>query len=154
MLVMNATNESQTTVAFGNYFTFKPKEMKRIKNDDIARWIGENRLHQGLFSLGDEFEDPDYRATDEAKATIKELEESALKHYVDSLRKTIYNNQVSLRQDLERANIKADPATFASEGELKAMRLVAQYQKANEDAEQAKINEVKRLIKETGTGNR
>jgi hypothetical protein len=75
-----------------------------------------------------------------------QLIEQALERYVARHREIIYNNQVSLRRDLEVANIKADPAVFASKGEIESMRLVAKYQKRTEDAEQAKIDEVKKLM--------
>jgi hypothetical protein len=57
-----------------------------------------------------------------------------------------------MKQDLGKANIQADPAVFASKGELDAMRLVAKYQKTAEDTEQLKIDEVKKLMKNV-TGN-
>lgn len=153
MFLLNATKEVQTVRVHGNYITFPPEKVKLV-DEDKGRFICMKRQEQGIVDLPQEYEDPEWRETPEGKAAIEAKKQFGLDNYINGLRKLIYNNQVSLRMDLEKANIKADPAAFASEGELNAMRLVAKYQKSKEDDAQKRVEEVRKLVETTGTGNR
>lgn len=147
--VYNATEEEQSFKAAGNWFTFKPKQIKNM-NDDIATFIALNRKEHGVVVLPQEFEDLDYKNSEEGKKVLEKMTAQGVDAYISGLRAIIANNQVSLRQDLEKANIKADPAAFASDGEIAAMRLVKKYNDKKKDMEQEKINEVANLMKEIG----
>lgn len=151
--VANATKEIITVKVAGNYFTFKPEQERVIHNDGIARFIEMELKDSGLCvlpSLMTEDEEVSPEELEQRRLDGKEQKEiilaQALERYVTRHRGIIANNQISLRRDLEMANIKADPAAFASKGELDSMRLVAKYQKSADDAEQAKIDEVKKLM--------
>lgn len=156
--VVNATQEEIQIKVVGNYFKFGPGKSK-VMNADIASWIQTNPGAKGcglavlpdLYQEGEEIDDvstAEMKARKEAQEETKaQALESALHEYLEKYRRVIYNNQVSLKQDLGKANIQADPAVFASKGELEAMRLVAKYQKSAEDTEQLKIDEVKKLMK-------
>lgn len=148
-LILNATNEEQTVKVFGNYFTLKPKQIKNFQ-DNIASFMAKERAVNGLVQLPEAFEDMEYRTTEEGKSVLENAEEKGIDNYVGALRERIFNNQVSLRQDLEKANQKIDPAALASAGELEAMRIVAKYERAKSDREQQKIDEVKKLMKDIG----
>lgn len=149
-LVYNATEELQSFKAAGNWFTFKPKQMKQM-DDAIAHFIATERQEFGMVLLPEELSDPEYKASPEGKELLEQKTEQGINSFVSALRQVIYNNQVSLRQDLQQANIQADPASFASDGELKAMELVAKYQRAKNDDEQKKIDKVKELMKTVGS---
>lgn len=161
--VVNATKEEITIKVVGNYFKFGPEKSK-VMNADIASWIQTNPGAKGcglavipdLYQEGEEVEEvssAELKARKDAQAELRaQACENALTEYLDKYRRVIYNNQVSLKQDLGKANIQADPSVFASKGELEAMRLVAKYQKTAEDTEQLKIDEVKKLMKAV-TGN-
>lgn len=150
--IFNATNETVTVKAAGNFFTFKPKEIKFFYNTDIAGFIAGERKHLGLIALPEEFvEDPGYEKTAEGQMKLKDLEEIGLDAFLAHHRSIIANNQVSLRQDLEKANLKIDPALLASKGELDSMRTVAKYQRQEEDRAQQRVDEVKELMKKVGT---
>jgi hypothetical protein len=151
MLVMNATNEKISVKALGNWFEFKPKQVKNMEQK-IGHFLITERRENGLVALPDSFEDPEYKNSPEGKAELATIEQRGIEAFCDSLRKRIYNNQVSLRMDLERANIKADPSAFVTEGELEAMRLLAKYQTAKDDSAQKKQDEVKELMKKIGPG--
>lgn len=155
-IVINATEETIQIRLCGNYFTFKPGSQKTM-NEDLAKFIANERKDSGLAVLPDRPENVDSddgseqtlaARTAEWEASKKAIIESALNSYISRLRRVIYNNQVSLRQDLEKGNIKADPAAFASEGELEAMRTVAKYQKKDADQDKARIDEVKKLMEQ------
>ena len=162
-IVINATQEEIQIKIVGNYFKFGPGKAKTM-NADIASWIQTNPGAKGcglavlpdLYAEGEEIDDVSpaaLKAREESQEELKKQAcENALNEYIEKYRRVIYNNQVSLRQDLAQKNIQADPAAFASAGELEAMRLVAKYQKRAEDSEQEKIDEVKKLMKNV-TGN-
>lgn len=145
-LVFNATAETISVKVYGNYFTFKPKQIKTLQ-DNVAHEMVTSRSEDGLVGLSPEFEDPTYKTTPEGKAAYETAEKQGVDAFIAKQRGLIYNNQVSLRRDLERANLKYDPSIEASKGELEAMRLVAKYQKSMEDSNQAKADEIKELMR-------
>ena len=123
-------------------------QIKPIVNSDIAHFIATDRKESGIVRLPDQFEeDAEFRSTEEGKKILAELKEQGLAHYLGHLRKTVANNQVSLRQDLEQQNIKADPLTFASKGEKEAMLLLAKYAKAGDEAQMLEQEELKKALK-------
>lgn len=146
-IVFNATEEKQTFRAFGSWFTFNPNQTKQM-NEDISRFIAENRKEHGMMVLPDEFEDPEYKLTEEGKTKLANIKSAGIFNFLTAQRDIIKNNQVHLRKDLEMANIKTDPAVYATDSELKAMEYVAKYQKLDKDDAQEKIDKVKNLMKE------
>ncbi len=158
-IVVNATQENISIKIAGNWFAWKPGQERVIRDLDIAKFIEIDRKDSGLAVLPDLMADDEEVSPEqleerkEAQTERKrQLCEEALDRYIAHHRMIIANNQISLRRDLEQANIKADPAAFASKGEVEAMKLVAKYQKRAEDAEQAKIDEVKKLMNSVNKG--
>lgn len=149
MYVWNPTLDEVTTKVAGNYFVFPAGKKKIIYQPEIRHFIATDRKETGLVCLPDQFsEDPEFEKTPEGKKILEELKEQAINAVVSHHRRIIANNQVSLRRELEQANIKTDPAVLVSPGELKSMQIVAKYQRASQDAEQAKVEEVRKLMKE------
>lgn len=147
-IVWNPTQEKINVRIVGKWFAFAPGQRKNMQ-DEIAHFIATDKKETGLAVLPPQFEeDASHEQTPEGKALMERLREEAISHLVRHHRGIIANNQISLRQDLERANVKADPAVFASDGELESMRLVARYQRAKQDTEQAKLEQVRELMKE------
>lgn len=150
--IFNSTNEEQHVTVFGKHFTFKPKQIK-VMNESVGKYLATNRMEQGIIGLPDQFEeDRNYQDTEEGKQTLAELEARALEAYLAFHRAIVANNQVSLRADLERANLKTDPATLASKGELASARIVASYQRSKEDVAQKRADEMKKLVTEIKKG--
>jgi hypothetical protein len=149
-LIFNATNETQTVKAMGNWFTFKAKQIK-LMQENIAGFLAMERADDGLVAIPDVFEDPEYKASPEGQELLAKYEQQGIDAHVAHLRRIIYNNQVSLRQDLEKADLKIDPATLATDGELQAMKLLAFYQKAKDDSAQKRADEVRELMKTVGS---
>lgn len=144
--IYNATREEQTIKALGNWFTFKPKQMKML-NDDLSSWIASEKKMHGLVQLDNRFEEEEFRQSDLGKQLLAEAEKEGIANYLAHHRQIIANNQVSLRRDLEQANVKADPAAFATEGEIASMKIVARYNSADEDEAQRRMEEVRDLMK-------
>lgn len=147
-IVWNPTQENIEVKVVGKWFSFKPGN-KKVMQDGIAHFIATDRKETGLTVLPPEFEEEaDFEKSELGKEMLEKLKTEAIEHLVRHHRAIIANNQISLRQDLEKSNIKADPAIYASPGELKSMQLVAKYQRAQQDAEQQKMDQVKKLMKE------
>lgn len=146
-LIMNATNENVHILVHGNHFEFKPKQIKMFQ-EHVSRFIETERQDKGLVSLPAEFEEPEFKASEEGKKILAEKEEQGINNFCKALRQVIYNNQVSLRRDLEMANIKASPETYASDGEMKAMELLVKYQRRDEDLAQVRKNKMDELKKQ------
>ena len=154
-LVMNTRDDSIVIKAFGNWYEWKPMQVKFIYENELAHWLVKERNYEGLVGLPEELEEYNVRKypqnqntlPPEAKSKIQDAIKAGRAAYCAHLRTVIYNLQVSLRQDLEQANIKADPKVFASPGEIKAMEELVRYQSLGDDAEQAKIEHLKELEK-------
>lgn len=146
-LVMNASAEVQEFKVFGNHFTLKPGQIKNFQ-ENIAHFIAIERRGWGLVVLPEEFEDLDFRQSLEGQKLLEEKRAEGVAARIGRLKEIIYNNQVSLRRDLEMANIKADPKIYASDGEVSAYRELVKYQQKQEDAEQRKVDELKNLEKQ------
>lgn len=157
-IVINATQEEITIKIVGNYFKFAPGKSKTMSKD-LATWIQTSEGAKGcglavcpdIYQEGEELDDvteADLKARQKAHEELKiEACSNALLDYIERYRRVIYNNQISLKQDLAKANNPADPSAFVTKGELDAMRLVAKYQKRAEDKTQENIDEVKKLMK-------
>lgn len=145
-VIYNATRDEQTIRALGNWFTFKPGQIK-VVNDNLATWISEHKKEHGLVALPQSFEEPEFKLSEEGKSLLELAQKEGLANYLAFHRSVIANNQISLRRDLEQANIKADPAIYASDGEMDSMRIVARYAASEDDAAQKKAEEVKELMK-------
>lgn len=151
--IYNPTKEEQTVKVFGNYFSFKPGQIKNL-NPDISHFIQTERRESGLVQLPEDeagelwtFKGREVIPTEAGKVVLAEEGKKGVDAYIAFHRSIIANNQVALRRDLEQANIKVDPAVYASPGELRSMKLVAKYQQQEADAEQARIDEVRELMK-------
>lgn len=148
-LVFNATEEEQSIKIYGNWFSFKPGAIK-VLDEKLAHGISTDKKEYGCVALPPEFEDLEFRTTEAGVKILQEKKEEGLKNYLSHLRQIVMNNQLSLRQDLERSNIKADPAVFASDGEVAAMETLAKYQQSHEDSAQVRAERIKELMKKTG----
>jgi hypothetical protein len=149
-LIMNATDETVQVKALGNWFSFNPGQIK-VFEDKIAHFIATERKEKGLVDLPDEFMDPAYAQTPEGAKLLADKKKDGVEAYCNHLRWLIRNNEVSLRRDLERANMKIAPELEASEGEMKAYELLAKYQSKKQDETQKKldrVSELKKAIKE------
>ncbi len=143
-MIYNATNENCQVRVFGNYFEFKPKQMKML-DDKFSHWIQTERKYLGLVDLPDEFADPSYAKGEDGARILATKTEEGVNAFVQRLRERVANVTVSLRMDLEQANIKSDPLSYASDGEVQAFELLAKYQKAKADDSANQVNRLKDL---------
>lgn len=147
--IYNPTTEPAHVIAFGNHFTMKPGQIKNFQ-DHISDFLASERGEFGLVSLPDAFEDPEYQKSEEGQAIMAAKKAEGIAARIRKLKEIVYNNQVSLKQDLEIRNLKVDPRTLASDGELAAMVELAKYQDAESDEAQKKVEKIKALEKKIG----
>jgi hypothetical protein len=143
-LVMNVSEKDQHVTVFGNHFVLKKGSMKMFQ-DNIAHFLITDRKDMGFVGLPDEFLDPAYKETAEGKALVEMRRKEGVANRINKLNEIAYNLLVSLKQDLDRANIKADPRTFASEGEIAALEELAMYKQMQDDEASKRTDRIKQL---------
>lgn len=148
-MVFNATEEEVSVQAQGNWFTFKPKQVKNM-TDRIAQFLIEKRSEDGIVGLPAEFEDPDFKNTEEGRKILASKTKEGIDRFLMKQRRIVDNNLQSLARDLEMANIHTDSRSLASDGELKAMELLAKYQSKDQDEQKKRLEEFDRLQKKLG----
>jgi hypothetical protein len=148
-MVLNASVEDQHVVVFGNHFNVKAGQIKSFE-EKIAHFLCTDRSYMGFVSMPEEFSDPEFKSSPEGQKIFEDRRKSGVENRTRFLRQVIANNEISLRQDLEKANIKADPKTFASDGEVAAYEELVKYRKKQEDEDAkraARIAELQKQLK-------
>lgn len=146
---MNASNETHMIKVFGNYFTFKPQQIKLL-DDAKGMFITNKRAHLGFIEVDPKFEDVDYKASAEGKKELEKLRTVGVKRRIDHLKSIVRNNTESLGQDLKMANIETDPRAFWSEEMIEPVELLQKYQDAKEDEMQKRLDRIKKMESKLG----
>jgi hypothetical protein len=161
LAVYNSTEEEITTTIHGNFFTWKPGQIKQMRAS-AAQFVNTNRKDLGLVLIEDprfipadqEAYIPGFEKTKEGQAILAPLKELGINNLINALSEVIRNNQVSLRQDLAAKYPTGDSgkmaAAAASKGEIEAMRLVAKYKKRTPDNVARQVDEIEKLMNEIG----
>lgn len=118
---MNALEVPVRIQAHGNWFSWKPLQIKEIQNNELAMFITEKRGEDGLVGIADTMMELDNN-TQEFKDFIEDRRKEGVRKRIQKLDWVINNLETSLRYDLETKNIKADPLAFASSGEVAAYK--------------------------------
>ena len=142
VLILNALDSDVRVQAFGNFFTFKPGQIKRMRGP-IGSFLHLNKGYMGLIQIQDSFEDPVYRDSEEGKAELQKKKQEGIDRRVQFLSQQIHNLQVSLRQDLDKSNIKVDTHSMATDGDMAAMEELLQYQRSRADAQKEKAEKAR-----------
>lgn len=148
-VIFNASNEQVHTQAFGNWFLFKPKQIK-IMQDHIVDFLAQNRREDGFIALPLAFEDPNYQTTPEGKAALKSAETEGVSARIKKLMWIVNNNKQSLKNDMRMRNMDGDPLELASDGELEALELLFKYKSAGQDEAAQRVERAKELEKKLG----
>jgi len=157
---MNCLEEPQQVCVGGNYFAFKPGQVREIHNQDIANHIARSCAWMGFVALGDTAIDPetgdpitglDWTKTEAGKAEVEAKRQQGIENACNYWREQAANIH-AVRQDMARKNIQGDVYAFLGpkSGELKAMEKLAYYQKKGQDAQEAEIKRIKQLERELG----
>lgn len=142
--VMNALDKPVTVKCFGNYISFTPRQIKYVANENMALKISIDNRDDGLVSFPEEAMEMDKNGP-EFKRIIAEKRKEGLNNYIRKLTQVVRNLEISVQKDLDIKNIKGSIATYASDGELAAMRELAQLKSTEENQEALKTEEYEKL---------
>lgn len=145
-LIYNPLKQNVQIKVFGNYFDFKPGQVKPL-NDDVSRFIAIDKKQSGLVALPDICADDPTSEEAVAAKEAKRIEgiTNALNHY----KSIVHNLTVSLARDLAMKNDKTPIETLASDGEKTAMRMVKELTDEINAISVDKDAEARKLIEET-----
>lgn len=109
-LVMNASSREQTVQVHGAWFTFAPGQIKTM-NEDKVFFLSSTKGYMGFVSVPEKFEDLDARSTPEGKKELEQIREQGVSNRIRHLEWLRHNELKSLRQDMDKKNIKAATET-------------------------------------------
>lgn len=145
MLLYNTTSEKQSVQAFGNWFSFAPGQMK-VVDDKFGDFIAKDKKQYGIVALPQEFaEDITYKESEVGKQILLEKLLEGRGNRINFIRGIMHNEEVSLRQDLEKANLKINPNVFSSELYVKMLEEYKGYKKSDDDAQRERMDRIQRL---------
>lgn len=148
--LMNALDKEQSIRAHGNWFTFKPKQIKMLRSS-LVQFVIKSYRDQGFVEVDQTLAgDPAALATPEGKAALEEKVREGVTNYVDHLNKIVSNLTVSLKRDLDMANIKASPVAFATKQEKEAIREIEKYKKLKLADNNKETEELEKTLKSLG----
>jgi hypothetical protein len=114
----------------------------------FVNFISSDKSYMGFVSLPNEFEDPEYKLSEEGKTILAEKEAQGINAYCAHLREVVRNETEGMARDLQMKNIQADVRTMLSDGATEALKKLAEYKRQNKDAGQARLDEAEKLLKE------
>lgn len=143
ILILNALDKPVHVVAFGNHFNLKPRQLKTFRGE-IGQFLDSNKGYLGLVAVPMELAEPEYRDSEEGKAVLEQKIQEGIARRARHLTEVVNNLKVSLRGDLDQANIKAPIETQATDGEVAAMDELIALQRelkdpAKERSEKARL---------------
>ena len=108
--VMNASSKEQTVQAHGAYFTFTPGQIKEMSESKVY-FLASNKAYLGFVAVPEEAADLEWRSSPEGKAKLEELRAEGVQNRIQHLEWLKNNELVSLRKDMDKANIKSETAS-------------------------------------------
>ena len=144
VFVLNSLNKEVSTQAFGNWFTFKPGQMKRMRRE-IGDFLIRERRGLGLIFVSEKlYEDKEYASSEEGKAELEARTQEGINNRVAQLNSQV-SNLKSLQRDLEQKNMKVDPLSMATDGDLSAMEELHAFQVRTSDSDKKRLERVRKL---------
>jgi len=145
--IYNPLPREKSVCAQGNWFTFKPKQIKHLGSDSLAQFFTSNLSYEGFVRLSDNFEDPSYRLTPDGKGEIDAADAQGLAQRINFLQYIVNNDLNSLRADMEKANDKSDPRLQMSPQMVEQMKELAEYKKKLNDSKKEQVSQIQELEK-------
>jgi hypothetical protein len=147
-LVYNPLPQTVSVQVCGNYFEFKPEQVKLIHNENIAHIMVTDKAYEGLVSVPDVCVEAPH--SEESKQIKLEAKKQGIAARISHLEKIKYNLLVSLRHDIDVKNLKIDPLTLASSGEKKALKELSLYHDINASTKEQEVEELRKLTEKLG----
>lgn len=146
MLLYNPTAVKQSLQALGKWFTFAPGEKKMIHNEEIAHFILTDKRSYGIVGLPDRFaEDAEYAQSEEGQAILEAKRQEGIQNRINYLNMLVHNEEVSLRQDLEKSGQRINPNLLSSNQYVQCLEELKEYKRAKDDGEKEKMARIARL---------
>lgn len=152
LIVLNCTAEEQQIKALGSWFKFAAGS-KKVMRSDLARWIGDQKKDQGLICLPERFNDDEYFNSEEGKTEFLRFKKIGLDGYIAALTRRANNGLISLKNDLDKVNVKIDILRAITPGEAEAIKLLNKYQTQEQDESAKNADELRELLKNTQIGS-
>lgn len=143
--IYNPTQKKVSARAFGSWFTFDVGQMKRMR-PDIGDFLAKEKGYLGLVEVESRlYDDKEFLASEEGQQLLAKYKAEGVEKRIRHLKGVVHNETVSLRKDLETANIKADPKVYMSDGGVEAMQELVGYQQASQDEEKSRVKKIRDL---------
>lgn len=158
--VMNCLQDPVSVQIFGNWITIAAGQIKLVSNEKIAYKMVTDLAYKGLVEIPESVMED--RNSPESKAIIADKKIQGITSRMNHLQTVWRNLDVSLRQDLQKSGSQADPYSFASQGELNALKEMKKYKGVVRQDEVDRAEAVRNLKEEldgdinstnTGTSN-
>jgi hypothetical protein len=147
--VLNALNKETTVQVQGRWFTFKPNQIKRFGNKTIADFICMNRGYEGLVEISKETMTLDKNGP-EYKAYVAHRREEGVQKRINHLEFLRNNLLTSVRFDVEAKGMKTDPLTFASKGEVAAIKELKVLGEEVRKVAENNADQIRKILAEEG----
>lgn len=145
--VYNPRPETVNIQVCGNWFEFKPEQVKLIYNRNIAHIMTTDKRDEGLVSVSETcYAEPTSEAAVKEKLIAKA---QGISNRVRFLEKVKNNLFVSLQRDINKSGMQYDALLEATPGEKKALKELAMYkemQRTDRDADVAELKALKDQI--------
>lgn len=142
--------EPVRTQAYGNWFEFKPGQVKPMQ-DHIADFLCSNRKSQGFIALPESFLD-DPKTADNQRALAAAYAEGR-KAIVTELRKLRHNFEVSTQKDIDISGEKRSFMTELQPCHKEVYRRLALFKNAESDQAARDEEEIKRYMEQIDGSN-
>lgn len=144
MILYNTTIDKQSVQAFGKWFTFNAGQVKTI-DDKFADFIVKDKKQYGIVALPEAFEDLAFKDTEEGKAIMTEKMVEGRTNRINHIKFIMHNEEVSLRQDLEKSGLRINPNLFSSASYVNLLKEYNEYKRSDDDVQRERVNEIQRL---------
>lgn len=111
--ILNALDKKVSVKVFGKYFEFNPRQIKPIVSDGIALKLETSHGSEGLVAFPEEAMEWDRNGADWKQLHDEKIMEGKAKR-LKKLEEVRYNEEVSLKKDLDIKGLKTSPFTFGN----------------------------------------
>lgn len=147
-LVMNASAVTQTAQVHGSYFTFAPGQIKDMQDPKVD-FLTSHKAYLGFVALPESMSDLEFRNTEEGKAILEQAKALGVANRIKHLDWLIANETKSLRNDMDKANLKSETsAEFNAPALQGALKEKKEYRAKKADALAQQVDEINKLLTE------
>lgn len=141
MLLYNATERDQSIKAFGNWFNFKPGQVKNVQ-ENFGRFICMDKKEYGVVELPVEFEDPAFAQTEAGIQIMADRRIEGRTNRVLHIKRILHNETVSLKKDLEIKGEKVNPDVYMMPEVAALYDELVLYKREKDDAQRVLMDKV------------